>query len=182
MTITVQIDEKGGIPLKEHSDELRAVLKSFAEKEVDISIKESTYFSDTLSESVRLQNKYSESVNEVVKTWTDADFALLRGKMSVVSVALFDYAATAASDKKTTEAIKDRVYHERKFYFLESEKCNVTTASLKARVSDEYIKAENDFLQCYKESEILEMHVSALKSCMNAIAGIQKSGISYLKF
>jgi hypothetical protein len=182
MTITIQIGETGNVPIPEHNAQLKQLLKSFAEKEVDISIKESTDFSSALSESVRLQNKFTESVNEIEKTWTDADFALLRGKMSTVSMSLYDFLAIAQSDKKTTEALCQRVYFERKEFFFENEKCNITTASLKAKTSKEYTYAEDKYLQSYKYAEILEMHTKALNAAMNAIAGIQKSGISYLKF
>ena len=179
MTITVQIDEKGGIPLKEHSDELRAALKSFAQKEVLITVNELTPFQILIDNAVDLQNKFTKLMRG--EKWTTESITLLRGEISSAYYYLSDPFAEAKSDEKNALTNASFVLDKLKIGFMKDGD-SPTLATANSKISDEYVWAQKDYLQYYKIRTSIEQLMRSLDATMNAISGLQKIDPNKLKF
>lgn len=182
MTITIQLDENGLCALQEHREALQKALKKYAGEEVDISIKPISAFSALLDQAVRLQNIHSRVVNGEVKTWTMDEFTLLRSQMSDTYAQLTDFYATAKIDEKTAELSRQMIFERIKLKAIE-EDFTPSVSATKAKASVEYEEANKVYLEKYEVRVLIEQHMSALSTTMNAISGVQKNGdFKYLKF
>jgi hypothetical protein len=180
-SITVQIAENGTIPITEHNNALRQLLRDFSEKEVTITISELTPFSILIDEAVTLQNKFSEDVSNKERTWTNEEVAVLRSKIASAYFQLGDYFAAAKSDEKNAFTNAARVLSELKIKYMK-EGDTPTYAASRAKIASEYTQIEDDYLVCYQIRVKIEIILDSMNVTMNAISGVQKVDASRLRF
>lgn len=180
MTI-IQINEQGAIAVPEQKQEVQNLFKSMAGKECEISLKEVNEFTTLLQESITLQNQFSEMVNENDKTWTNENFAVLRGKMSSCYYRLIDDFAKAKSDEKTADLEMKLELEAQKTKFLDLDQ-TPSSAATRAKSTATYREKANFWLESYKVRCLLELHLESLDKAMNAIAGLSKHDVNKLKF
>lgn len=181
MTITIQLDEKGRCAIDEHRQLLSRALATFSEKEVDITIKELTVFSELTNTAIELQNEFSRAINSGEKRWSNEDFTVLRSKMSVAYFSLIDSYAQAKVNEKTAEVNRTMLLDRAKVKFAE-EGNSPSISTTKAKASDEYEQSNKTYLAAYEERVLLEELLGSLDKSMNAISGIQKHDVNKLKF
>jgi hypothetical protein len=179
MTITIQIGETGNVPIPEHNAQLKQLLKSFAEKEVTISISELTPFQVLLDNATDLQNRFTKMMRG--EKWTTESITLIRGEISSAYYYLSDPFAEAKSDEKNALANASYILDKLKIELMKNGD-SPTLATAQSKISAAYVEAQNDYLQYYKIRTMIEQLMRSLDATMNAISGLQKIDPNKLKF